>query len=426
MKVTIEVKREEGSTETLSFEDRFPITIGRVEENDVVLASSADRVVSGRHARIVEIKGRAVIEDNDSLNGLYVNDQRVSTVDLGAAAVVRLGENGPAIRVTVEGLAPLSPDATIPIPAVSKPKYGERTVGMMIKQALSQAGLVKPPGTSKSTDYFEAMMDRKLERTSSRARWIILGIIVLVIGAGVAVGFYIRHNRSVQYIRNYGDATGSSVAAANRYAIFLLAGKGQYGDHNEGFCTAFAIGANVLATNAHCVKVATEQYRDVQVVMNGAPSNVYSAVRMVAHPQYLDGKISPDVGLVLINGRLSQLATRATPEALSQLGPGIPVFLYGFPGRLNRVEAPEATFISGQIGRITGLDQRHGDFSSNTLIQHSAFSSQGTSGSPIFNGAGQVVGINTGGYVDDGQVMPGYNFAMRIDLIDGLLQGLSR
>jgi S1-C subfamily serine protease len=165
-----------------------------------------------------------------------------------------------------------------------------------------------------------------------------------------------------------------------------------------------------------------ERYQEVGVLMNGAPSNWYPVAGMVPHPGYQEGRISPDVGLLRVAGPLPHVASMAPKAELARVGPGVPVFLYGFPGRLNRLESPEATFINGQIGRVTGFDQRLGDFGNNTLLQHSAFSSQGTSGSPIFNSDGRVVGINAGGYTENGEALPGYNFAMRIDLVDSLLE----
>ena len=39
----------------------------------------------------------------------------------------------------------------------------------------------------------------------------------------------------------------------------------------------------------------------------------------------------------------------------------------------------------------------------------------------IFNAAGHVVAVNTGGYVDKSKALAGYNFGMRIDLAAELL-----
>ena len=110
--------------------------------------------------------------------------------------------------------------------------------------------------------------------------------------------------------------------------------------------------------------------------------------------------ISPDVGWLKVDGTLPAKVTLATASEYEALATGDPMFTYGFPGRLADVSAPEATFVEGVVGRITTLDGRAGDVKEPRLIQHSAFTSGGTSGSPIFNAAGHVVAVNTGGYVD--------------------------
>jgi S1-C subfamily serine protease len=155
--------------------------------------------------------------------------------------------------------------------------------------------------------------------------------------------------------------------------------------------------------------------------MNGQPSNRYDIIRMLPHPEFDPDKISPDVGLLHIQGRLTDMVKMASEDDLSRLAPGAPMFLYGFPGRLNRVDAPEATFVKGNIGRITAFNLKLGSFAENTLIQHSAFSSSGTSGSPIFNASGHAIGINAGGYTEDGKTLIGYNFGVRIDMIHVLI-----
>jgi S1-C subfamily serine protease len=94
---------------------------------------------------------------------------------------------------------------------------------------------------------------------------------------------------------------------------------------------------------------------------------------------------------------------------------------------------PAATFLAAHIGRITNASGRPGAFAENWLIQHDAPTTAGTSGSPIFNGRGKVVGINAGGYLEgDDETIAGrktevvkaspYKFGMRIDLLDAILR----
>ncbi|MDD5306973.1 MAG: trypsin-like peptidase domain-containing protein [Deltaproteobacteria bacterium] len=398
------------------FAGKAIVRIGRHLDNDCELNSNGDRGVSSFHAELRIEDGRVRVVDTGSTNGVFVNAVRVSDAFLSPTDLVELGEGGPAFRV--EGAPPM--------PAGEK-KYGQRTVGMMIESALARAGLARKGGTSKSTEYFEALVEKKVRRTSAVLRWTIAASVLVLAAAGTASGVYLYRNRSVQVVQttqvNYGDATGSAVAAANRYTIFMLAGQPRlpqgFGPL-QGFCSAFAVKDDVLATNAHCVRVASEQFAGIVAIMNGVPAGRYPVSRMVAHPGYVKGEISPDVGLMRVAARLPYVVSIAPATELAQIAPGAPMFLYGFPGRLNREDAPEATFVNGDIGRVTTFDQRLGNFGENTLLQHSAFSTGGTSGSPMFNSAGRVIGINAGGYLEGAEVLHGYNFGMRIDLIEPL------
>lgn len=65
-------------------------TIGRLSENDVVIDNSA---VSGRHASI-NLEGDAfVIKDLNSTNGVYINDNPVSTARLNDGDVIKIGKH---------------------------------------------------------------------------------------------------------------------------------------------------------------------------------------------------------------------------------------------------------------------------------------------------------------------------------------------
>lgn len=436
MKIRIVHKTPEGELRQFSFEDKTPIRLGRSEKNDVRFSEPRHKSVSGEHAEIRIDGGRVFVVDVGSTNGVVLNDEKVSRAELRGGETLFLGPGGPACVVEIEGMA-AGPELkagggarTELVPEIPKQKkYGERTVGMLVQRALLQAGLLKT-GTSKPTDYFEALVERKVQWTRRRMRIALTAVIAVLVLGGAGVGIYVHLNRSVQYVQNthvnYGEAVGSAVASANRYAVFLMVGTARETAVRQGFCTAFAISQNVLATNAHCVRTAEEKYTDIELRMNGAPNNRYEIRRMAAHPEYREGRLSPDVGLLLVTGILPNLVQLAPETALRLVAPGVPVFLYGFPGRLNRIDAPEATFIRGEIGRVTRIDQTPGELRDNILLQHSAYSSAGTSGSPMFNGEGQVIGINAGGYMEDGQALAGYNFGIRIDLVHALLPLLQK
>lgn len=70
---TLVMSEKGGAPETLSF-DKDEITIGRVKDNDIVLAKNN---ISKRHARIVRKDNRFKIIDLKSTNGTYINGRRI-------------------------------------------------------------------------------------------------------------------------------------------------------------------------------------------------------------------------------------------------------------------------------------------------------------------------------------------------------------
>ncbi|MBL4635191.1 MAG: FHA domain-containing protein [Kofleriaceae bacterium] len=63
-----------GEYYSLVFE-KHEVSIGRTEDNDIVLN---DDSVSQRHGRISLRGGKFILVDNNSTNGIYVNDCKVS------------------------------------------------------------------------------------------------------------------------------------------------------------------------------------------------------------------------------------------------------------------------------------------------------------------------------------------------------------
>src|SRR5690606_22801170 len=105
------------------------------------------------HAEVVRDGGRWWLRDTNSTNGLYLGGERTERVPLDGPVAVRLGREGPLLRLDVQESAAASPPAASSVPeeAAADPSLsqlighyfegdsgpaGERT--MMIRQAYRQ------------------------------------------------------------------------------------------------------------------------------------------------------------------------------------------------------------------------------------------------------------------------------------------------
>jgi pSer/pThr/pTyr-binding forkhead associated (FHA) protein len=102
-------------------------TIGRLPDNTVQIDNLA---VSGHHAQITWDKDHYEIEDLGSLNGTYVNNERVGKAKLRHCDLVKIGKH--EIEFKNEGVAPGAAVAAKAGPAI--PKL-EATVMLDTKQA---------------------------------------------------------------------------------------------------------------------------------------------------------------------------------------------------------------------------------------------------------------------------------------------------
>lgn len=80
----------EGGREPIPL-NRETIRLGRGQDNDVVVGRVPGSPVSARHAEIRMRAGACEIEDLDSTNGTFVNDQRVQRAMLNTGDRLRIG-----------------------------------------------------------------------------------------------------------------------------------------------------------------------------------------------------------------------------------------------------------------------------------------------------------------------------------------------
>src|SRR5690606_29556210 len=185
-----------------------------------------------------------------------------------------------------------------------------------------------------------------------------------------------------------GDA--SRIYSSTAPAVFLIEVRNASGEV-VGIGSGFLIEGGRIVTNAH-------------VVEGGQP---HLRTGVVALPLSID-RLDPDVDLAVLR---ADAPIEARPLRLAAAEPdiGTTVFVLGNPRGLER------TISEGLLSGRRRLEGRE-------LLQMTAAISPGSSGGPVVDAAGQVVGITVGSFTK-GQSL---NFAVPVSALRRLLEGGSR
>jgi hypothetical protein len=417
------------------------IRIGSSSANDVAFYQHGSEVMPS-HAEIREEGGAYYLIDLGTPQGTYVDRNKVARHRLRSGDLVALGgPGGPEFRVDFGGAPPEADDDRVDV----------ATAEQMVRAAVEKA-----TRHHHKTGAIVAQKVRDAKRQAQRRNLVLgLGVALAVLGIGfAAIMIWRAEQRAAELVRSAGLGVPTSAAAqpagaipdrvltgrqiyeANKAAIYVLG-------YTEGrkigaFCSAFAIGADLLATNAHCV-IAARQKGRVSLIATQNDSRGKVKLRIAStsfHPRYRRGSVSadsPDVGLVRVSGRVPKVVTLASDAELRAIGAGDDAFLIGFPGRVMDPISPSATFLQGHVNRVTALDGGVTTPDKAVVVQHDAVTKGGNSGSPIFNQYGHVIALHAA-HIDteedqqvDGQktkvldTSP-FRIAMRVDLLRGVPQ----
>lgn len=186
---------------------------------------------------------------------------------------------------------------------------------------------------------------------------------------------------------------------------------------NGGTGTAWAVGPNTFATNAHVAKPAAEAIAgggQTIVVINKHPEMKYRVTKAVVHPRYgstAAGMPINDVGILEVDGQLPTWFTVAPASELDRLDSGYRVAYLGFPSGENMTavdpRSPVATMQTGIVTSVTDWDGGVGTPTNRMLVQHNLSSTGGASGSPVFNAKGEVIALHNAGNYSFGVVTQG-------------------
>jgi S1-C subfamily serine protease len=441
VKVVVEILDGARAGQRLTFDAPRTVRFGRHPDNEVAFDPQVDRDASSRHAELRLALGGYRLFDLGSANGTLASGVRLPQEGLPITTAIEVMFGGPRCRVMV--MAPgaevpatflrpadsLTPPAATP-PAITPPrKFGANTVAGIVDDALRRAR-----GTNRQQAVVIALVIALvasgigaaaamfMHRTPEAMKKELAGLVAAQAGASDAERAALQKKIDALSARL---SRGVDIPKRSHDALFLVVA---HSAASDGFCTAFAVTPRRLLTNAHCVELAEELRRKgakIELLPNGGgTARAVTAWKKARGFHSSSTRIGTDVGWLEVDDDLPAHLEVAAPAAVHAVAAGDTMSTYGFPGRLADVRAPEATYVTGVIGRVTGLDGRPAAPADAQLLQHSAFTSAGTSGSPLFDAEGRVIGINAGGYLDDGAAgrpLPGYNFGMRIDLALTLL-----
>lgn len=106
------LKFEQSILKEVAISDR-PVTIGRLPDNDIQIDNLA---VSSHHARVFKDGANVVVEDLNSLNGTFVNNQRITKVTLKTGDTILIGKHHIELQESAAGeqVAPAAPKAAAP------------------------------------------------------------------------------------------------------------------------------------------------------------------------------------------------------------------------------------------------------------------------------------------------------------------------
>jgi hypothetical protein len=227
-------------------------------------------------------------------------------------------------------------------------------------------------------------------------------------------------------------------ASGNVFDVGISVTDTQYGELLVEVGTAFRVQGGKYFTNGH-IALALQKFASafipywinngftasfVLVPSGGKISNALDLQSFTLHPAYDTTLECPDMAqLYTLQSPSSSGLTIASSTEIEALVTGLPIATIGFPSETEyfNYQYPVATLKSGSVSALRPLKYPFISDSTDYLIQYDFDLTGGTSGSPVFNEAGNVIAVNYSGY-EQGSI----DFGIRSDLLNGFSSNLPR
>jgi len=411
------------------------VAIGRHPINDLRFDAERDLDVSSRHAELRIVGDRHVLVDLGSTNGTFVNGQAVSGERaLADGDVITFGADGPQAEFRIVGEQPsASPSRGVPTAAAppSAPRLNttervaiavEQQTGAL-KRIVAGLAVVVIAGalvavwvTRKSAAETRAQLASLVAANDSLSRALEArlgetGIADASLAAARAESERLSRELREQQARG-GDLSAAAaavresqtrtaslagmdyaaIADANQRAIVFLVV--EFPDSSKATGTGFnVLPSGLIVTNRHVVQRpdGTRAQR-IAVAFDGTTGQWKRAsIEVVSESDELAFlRLSTAGTYPVVNGVARDDATTGVGRPVAILGYPLGTGTAGMSGSINTL-TPSATLSVGTVSKRVP-----------ETVQLDAFAAQGSSGSPVFDRRGIVVGVIYGGATESG------------------------
>ena len=342
------------------------VTIGRHPQCDLRFDANEDLDVSARHAELRIVGGRIFLRDLGSTNGTFVNGVRVEgEKELLDGDELSFGAAGPRVSVHASAGAAAAVRTT-PVRRVIVTTLLLLSVGVAGAYALGRRASderdARIAELARRNDSLAAAYSDDVRLLASR----IVGLDSALAAAGAARFDYEAIARR----------------AAPVVALIIV----ELDDTTRWSGSAFAIGAgDHLVTNRHLV-VDEHGRRPRRIAAIFSDSRAWLPARLVRVDE------RDDLALLALD-ESRPLAAAPLAPAPAAAGVGAPVAIIGYPLGLDTPMEGSGTRIRAKATLGVGVVSK----SMEDVLQVDAFAGEGSSGSPVLDAHGRVVGVVHGG-----------------------------
>ena len=374
--------------------DKPVVTVGRHPTSDLRFDPSADADVSGRHAELRRAGDGWIVVDVGSTNGTFVNGVRVTGEQpLARGDTIAFGAQGPVVEVRSVARV----DTEVRVAAAVHRQTASLRRAMMVGGVLLLA-LVVSGGVywQRRTDARERELMARLVRSDSAAASLQRAIASMqsrdsVFARELAARALPREDATMEQQRLQRAVTSVNFAGIhdrNDSAVAMVAS-----DLDGAFIAGTAFGITregQLVTNRHVVRTES-----------GAPARRLRVI-FANTTEWLPARIvrtsdRDDLAVIQVETPGRYPVVTVSPNGLLAR-PGSPVMSIGYPhavdtpmeGQGLRITA-RTTTTAGMVGKL--IDD---------VLQVDSYAGKGSSGSPVFDARGEVVGVVYGGAPESG------------------------